>query len=135
MYMKNKKALFEMGTTFWTNPKHPTHPSHLHIVISDPAKNGEEIAVVNVTTLRGEHDAACVLEAGDHRAIRNQSYVPYVRAWVVNLNALTQLLSMGQIHRDVPMGAATLRRIQRGAMDSKATPARVRGLLAEQGLE
>lgn len=133
--MKNKKALFEMGTTFWTNPKHPTHPSHLHIVISDPAKNAEEIAVVNVTTLRGEFDPSCVLEAGDHRAVRSRSFVPYFRAWVVNLNALEQLLGMGQIHRDAPMVGETLRKVQRGARASKATPARVRGLLAEQGLE
>lgn len=132
--MKNSKAPFEMGTTFWTNPKHPTHPSHLHIVISDPAKSADEIAIVNVTTLRGEHDATCILDAGDHRAIRARSFVPYFRAWVVNMNALRQLLDMGQIHRDAPMVGEILKRVQKGAMTSKATPTRVKGLLAEQGL-
>ncbi len=132
--MKSKKAGFEMGTTFWTNPKHPTHPSHLHVVISDPAKNQDEIAIVNITTARGEQDFSCVLEAGEHRAIRGKSYVPYFRAWIVNLNALEQLLAGGQIHRDAPMGPEILKRIQKGAMVSDATPSRVRGVLAEQGL-
>lgn len=132
--MKNRKAAFEMGTTFWTNPKHPTIPSHLHIVISDPAKSAEEIAVVNVTTMRGEHDPSCVLVPGEHRAIRVKSYVPYFRAWVMNLNALEQLLAGGQIHRDAPMGTGVLRRVQAGAMMSAGTPKRVKGILAEQGL-
>jgi hypothetical protein len=132
--MKNKKPTFEMGTTFWTNPKHPTHPSHLHIVISDPAKNTGEIAVVNVTTLRGEFDPSCILEAKCHKAIRVRSFVPYFRAWVVNLNVLTQLFDAGQIHRDDLMSAEMLRRVQQGAMTSKATPIRIKGILAEQGL-
>lgn len=133
--MKNKKQAFEMGTTFWTNPKHPTHPSHLHIIISDPSKNAQEIAVVNVTTLRGEFDPACIIERGDHPKIQQRSFVPYFRAWILNLNALKQLLDGGQIHRSDDMPTEALRRVQQGAMKSKATPARVRGLLAEQGLE
>jgi hypothetical protein len=134
--MKDKKATFEMGTAFWTNPKHPTLPSHLHIVITDPAKSPEEIAVVNVTTVRGdEYDPSCVLLAGDHPAIRHKSYVGYKRGWVVNLNALETLLQAGQIHRTKPdVAPEILKRIQAGAMLSKATPPRIKGLLAEQGL-
>jgi len=132
--MNGKKPVFGMGTTFWTNPKHPSLPSHLHIVISDPAKSPEEIAVVNVTTIRGEHDPSCVLVPGDHPAIRQKSYVGYARGWVVNLNALTMLLNAGQIHRALEMSPKVLARIQAGAMLSQATPKRIKGLLAEQGL-
>jgi hypothetical protein len=134
--MKEKKAAFEMGTAFWTNPKHPSLPSHLHILITDPAKNAEEIGVVNVTTVRGEDfDPSCVLLAGDYHAIQHKSYVGFKRGWVVNLNALETLFQMGQIHRSKPnVSPAVLARIQKGAMESKATPARIKGLLAEQGL-
>lgn len=132
--MKEKKAIFEMGTTFWTNPKHPSLPSHLHIVISSPAKNPGEIAVVNVTTLRGEHDAACILIPGDHPAIGHKSYVGYERGWVLNLNSLTMLFDAAQIHRAPKMAPAVLARVQKGAMASQKTPPRIRGLLAEQGL-
>jgi hypothetical protein len=134
--MKDKKATFEMGTAFWTNPQHPTLPSHLHIVISDPAKNPGEIAVVNVTTVRGDdYDASCVLEPGDHYTIRHKSYVGYRRGWVVNLNALKALFDAGQIHRAKPgLEPEVVKRVQTGAMASKWTPARIKGLLAEQGL-
>jgi hypothetical protein len=134
--MKEKKATFEMGTAFWTNPKHPSLPSHLHILITDPTKNAEEIGVVNVTTVRGEDfDPSCVLLAGDFHAIQHKSYVGYKRGWVLNLNALETLLQMGQIHRaPPPVGPEVLARIHAGAMKSKATPARIKGLLAEQGL-
>lgn len=132
--MNGKKPAFVMGTTFWTNPKHPSLPSHLHIVISDPAKSADEIAVVNVTTIRGEHDPSCVLVPGDHLAIRQKSYVGYARGWVVNLNALMTLFNAGQIHRAHELTPEVLARVQAGAMLSQATPKRIKGLLAEQEL-
>jgi hypothetical protein len=133
--MKEKKPTFVLGTTFWTHPKNPRLPSHLHIVISDPAKSETEIAVVNVTTVRGEeYDPSCVLLPGDHKAIRHESFVGYSRGWVVNLNALKMVFDAGQIHRDEEMRPDVLKRVQQGAMSSKATPARIKGLLAEQGL-
>jgi hypothetical protein len=134
--MNEKKPTFEMGTAFWTNPKNPSLPSHLHIVISDPTKNPGEIAVVNVTTVRSDdYDASCVLLPGDHYTIQHKSYVGYRRGWVVNLNALKTLFDAGQIHRTKPgFAPEVLARVQAGAMASKWTPPRIKGLLAEQGL-
>src|SRR5262245_48576590 len=128
---------YPMGMTFWTNPKHPTLASHLHVVISDPRKSATEIAVVNAATVRQgeEFDAACVLNPGDHRGITRASYMVYWRAWVVNANAIKALVDAGQIHTDQPMPADALKRIQDGAMKSAfkgGAPKRVRGLLAEQ---
>lgn len=130
----NEKKTFQMGTTFWTNPKHPTIPSHLHIVISDPFKNEGEIAIVNVTTIRGEHDDSCILIPGDHPRIQHPSYVGYARGWIVNLNSLVMLMDAMQIHRSPRMDLAVVARVQKGAMKSPKTPPRIKGLLAEQGL-
>lgn len=134
--MNEKTGTFTMGTAFWTNPKNPGLPSHLHIVISDPTKNAAEIAVVNVTTVRGEdYDASCILMPGDHYTIRHKSYVGYRRGWVLNLNALKQVFEVGQIHRTKPgFSPELVARVQKGAMASRWTPARIKGLLAEQGL-
>lgn len=132
--MNGKRPTFQLGTTFWTNPKHPHLPSHLHLVISDPSKNAGEIAVVNVTTLRNEYDPSCILAPGDHPAIRHESFVGYKRGWVVNLNALKMLLDAAQIHRALELSPAVLVRVQKGAMASPKTPPRIKGLLAEQGL-
>lgn len=138
--MRNeKREMWPMGTVFWTNPKHPTIPSHLFVVISDPAKNGNEIVTVHLTTAKDDmwFDPACVLQRGDHDAIGRPTYARYQHAWVVNGNALRTLSEAGQIHRhsrEVMVQPEVLKRLQKGAMGSKRTPARVKGILAEQGL-
>ncbi len=133
---QEKREMWRMGTAFWTNPK-SSLPSHLHVVLSDPPKDAERIVVVNATTIRDEFDASCVLKTGDHDAIRQPSYMEYRRAWVVNLNALAQLSEGGQIHRHLSekvVRPEVLKRMQKGAMASPKTPAKVKGILAEQGL-
>lgn len=52
--------------------------SHLFIVISDPNPN-DEVLVVNVSTLRNpaKADPACIVNAGEHSAIKDKSFIFY----------------------------------------------------------
>jgi hypothetical protein len=55
--------------------------SHLFIVMSDPDSN-DEVLVVNVSTLHNSEkaDRACILDAGEHPAIKTRSFIPYYYA-------------------------------------------------------
>ena len=72
--------MVSMGQTYF-RVKGPTWNRHLHMIVSDPRQNANEVVMVNMTSIKkGEyHDTACVLQVGDHEAVTTPSYITYQR--------------------------------------------------------
>ena len=108
---------------------------HLWVVVSDPAKDSQRVLIVNMTTVRNRfHDPACVLNAGDHREVKHQTYMNYRDSRIVRNSALEAQLSTGQIAVNEKVSECVLDRIRRGAASSDYIPMAHRELLVEQGL-
>ena len=109
---------------------------HVYFVISDPSKNRNQVARVNMTSVRGyqDEDLTCILEPGDHETVEHSSWIFYRRASSVPLKHITDQQMRGEIEI---MGSICsedlLKRLQDGAFRSKVTPKDVKALLREQG--
>src|SRR5262245_1855895 len=115
-----------MAATFFNDPRSMGGKHHLYVVISDPAKNAKEIALVNVTTIWPgvEHDKSCTFTGGEHRHIWKPSWVRYELGRIVPDSELQALLKARLIHLSDPVTPAVLKRIQEGALRSDRTPIR-----------
>jgi hypothetical protein len=82
----------------------PTGPGgdHLHIVLNDPkqfAGYGSHpcVVLVNVSTLRAgiSHDPTCILSAGCHPFVKDESYVVYRSARIEQASHVLLLVRQG----------------------------------------
>ena len=71
---------------------------HLKIIVSDPAKDFDNLLIVSVTTFReGKfHDPSCFLNPGDHPFIKHKSYVAFQHAKTRSNTDLNSLLGSGR---------------------------------------
>ncbi len=106
---------------------------HLWVVISDPAKNPENVLFVNFSTDRGL-DPSCILHPGDHRFVRRRTCVVYRRARVERNADLDCLLASGRLVLDDPVSGKVLERIRQGAAVSEFMPLGSLRILIDQGL-
>lgn len=105
---------------------------HLWFLISDAA--AETVVIVNVSSIKGAHDSACVVQAGEHPFVTHPSFVYYadaICAQRVKLEAL--LLSLRPQDRHESASPVLLRRMQEGVMKGDCEP-RCRRILLDQGL-
>ena len=106
---------------------------HLWVVVSDPQLDQNRVLIVNLTTVRRDHDPACVLNAGDHSFVKHASYMRYSGSQIVSARDLDQKLSAGQIILEGKVSAQVLQRIRTGAAASEFIPIENLRLLQEQG--
>jgi hypothetical protein len=106
---------------------------HLHIVMNDPVyfpESGvEAVLLVNVTSVRGAHDDACVLSPGCHPFVRYQSFVSYRHAAIVSAVKLSNEIANGDISTDSPVDEELFGSIRAGFEKSKFVTPKVRRFL------
>ena len=55
---------------------------HLLILLTDPFGPAKQVLLVPICSVRGVHDNSCLLVAGDHEFIKQESFVSYALARV-----------------------------------------------------
>ena len=96
-----------------------SYDSHLWIVISDPAKDPEQVVLVNFTKHRADKDQACVVECGDHPFIKQRTCVEYRRARMLSVKTLQTFLDSGLMVSHKPASPDLLARIRAGVPRSR----------------
>jgi hypothetical protein len=94
-------------------------------VVSSVATEADEVAIVNLTTLRPGHDPSCVVLAGEHSFVRHDSFVFYRGARMQPEAPLHRARDRGDLRQLEPISEAVLRRVQGGALASRFTPREV----------
>jgi len=108
--------------------------SHLWVVVSDPAKDAEQVLIVNMTTVRRFHDPACVLNVGDHPFVKHPTYMNYRESRIVTNSELDAQLAGGQIILEDRVDESIFQRIRDGAGISDYIPLGNLQVLIDQGL-
>ena len=126
---------FSKGDTF-LNEEIGRLKAHLWVILSDPNLNSDKIVLVNFTTIRGfdYEDLSCVLNVGEHRFIRHDTYVSYKDAIIVNLNNLEELKRSNSITLHDACEDGLLKKILDGAEKTLFLKLEIYGILEEQGL-
>lgn len=107
------------GMSFWRKDPY-SGKEHLYFVISDVCEIDGNVLAVNMTTfykLDGS-DLSCVLDVGEHPAIKRKSYIAYSRATVFKGVKIIQSIFNKEMRKDIFIGQELLRKIQLGAKKS-----------------
>ena len=70
---------------------------HLWIVISDPVQEPERFLIVNFTSWNRRHDPACLVKAGEHPFVVQDTCVNYPRALEMYASQYEEFISRGLI--------------------------------------
>ena len=112
-------GLIALGTTL--RCKLP--PCHIWIVLSDPARTGGRIVIVNFTTLRENTvDVACILVPSDYPLLKHPSTVAFSRHRSGVASALEAAVHRSEFAVLQPVSPAVLRRILDAARVSPQLP-------------
>ena len=125
--------MFRQGDTFWI-PSSDSGIEHLHVIISNPEINHEDIVVVPLTTRETWVEETCVLYVGDHPAIKHDTCVDYRRADIVSAIKLDAALTKQQIRKNDTVSSEILKDILSGANETRFLPGRCDRVLSEQKL-
>jgi hypothetical protein len=105
-----------LGTTLRCN----LPPRHIWVVLSDPARTGGDILMVNLTTLTEDCvDDVCVLRPTDYPLLTHATTVAYSRAQAGPVSALEAQVQQGSFSIITPLPAAALREVVQGAQISR----------------
>lgn len=117
------------GDTFYN--LNPGSLRHLWVVVSRPAPTGE-VVIFNFTTWHAGDDESCVIEPGDHPAVRHRTVIAYRRGRLLSEKTLAELKRISCYSAGVPVSPELLARIHRGALASPFTPQKLQALIQEQ---
>lgn len=108
---------------------HMPHPGqkipHLWIIVADPDSNGNAV-MVNVTTQVDGSDTTVILRKGDHPYILHDSVIYFADAHFVELENLECGIEAKLCHQCDPCSEELLARIQKGMLESKFTPNKIK---------
>ena len=108
----------------------PSGPSgtHLHFILLGPVVlenygRMNQVCMVNITSIREgiPHDAACVLDIGDHPFIQHQSYVAYRHMRIDRCTHVEEMVNRLAWKSHTPCSAELLQRLIDGVCKSKLT--------------
>lgn len=94
--------------------------SHLYIVIAILSE--DEVLWVSVTTQRDNSDTSCILRAGDHPFIKNDSVVNYRDADRKSADNLKEGIKRGLISPRPPLTNEVFERVKEGAKGAYFMP-------------
>jgi hypothetical protein len=120
----------DAGTTFTLT----AHDVHLWVVLSDPKKDQDNVLIVNLTTLDGRKEKACVLKRGDHPWVRHDTCVNYGDSKVTTLAQLLAAKDGGALKVGEAVSSTLLKRMRDGALASERMPLDNADVLINQGL-
>ena len=119
----------KQGDAFlWTGV---TNDAHLWIVLSDPARNPDELVIVSVSTWEEGAPEECTFRKGEHPFFRKDlSYVAFHRALLISAREFAK-----QKREDmVPLPPELVKRILEGADRTEVMPRKCKRVLQDQGL-
>ncbi|MBI2926215.1 MAG: hypothetical protein HYY24_10985 [Verrucomicrobia bacterium] len=97
--------------------------AHVHMVVSEPFGPTEQVVIVNWTTLDEQCvDDACLLQPGDHPALRHTSSVAYSMAQLWRIARIAFAIDNGLLVELEPLSPSVLKRIITGASASPEFP-------------
>jgi hypothetical protein len=117
----------ELGTTFLPD----VAGSHLHVVVSDPQRDPENVLLVSLTTERDYKDRACVLPRGVHPWVTHATCVAYYRMRIVKLRELYAGKDAGAFRIQDPASPAMVKAIQEGLERSTQIKNQIKTLALE----
>jgi hypothetical protein len=120
------------GDTF--RPADRSVDIHLWVIISDPEQNPSQVLIVSLTSYNPKKEAACLLDAGDHRSLTHETCVAYNLANAPSLSQLERARDLGKLIPDHPVSEEVLARIRGGAALSTKLSIEHYELLDSQGL-
>lgn len=101
---------------------------------SGKRRDAKQVLLVNMTSVRPSfHDAACVINSGEHPFVKHATYMNYRDSKIVANSDLDQRLSAGQIILEDKVSDGLLQRIREGAAQSEFIPLQNKQLLIDQG--
>lgn len=121
------------GVTFHA-PNGNNSSKHLMILMAGP--DGDmRVAVTSVTTDRNTRatDNSCILLPADHRFIKHRSYVSYVHAEFMTVEAISRGLDKGLLGLDETLAPEVTARVVQGALASNRTPLDVQHFVQTYG--
>jgi len=124
----------EIGDTFQLRNRSTDIDTHLHIIISDPAQNPNQIVTANFTKWRADKDQSCIVDVGEHPFLKVRSCVDYRRDRLISLNLYEQCMRSGDLVSHDPVCKGLLKRILDGAGISPYISFGSRKILVDQGL-
>lgn len=108
--------------------------SHLHIILTNPSNfesyKPNQCISVNITSVKSTpYDVTCVLKAGCHPFIKQDSYVAYRHTRIDPESHLKELVEAGYFIPKDPIGSELLEVIKKGLKDSAHTPRYLKNLI------
>lgn len=103
---------------------------HLFILLTDPCPESDGgdkcVLMVSLSSVRPPmpYDSTCILRAGDHPFVKNDSYVVYQRSRIEAANKLLDGVKQGVLIPQQTMDATVFARICKGLEESQLTPAK-----------
>jgi hypothetical protein len=105
---------------------------HLHIVLNDPVHYPEAgydgCLLVNISSMKSHrpYDASCILEAGEHPFIKQQSFVVYKEAVIKNSEDLSTFVETGEFSTRDPVSEAIFERVMAGFQISRRVTPKIK---------
>jgi hypothetical protein len=122
------------GDTFFAPWPEPDGMYHLFFVVSDPARDRNQVLVVPMMTWADYRESICILEPGDHRFVRHTSYIDYGCAEVATATYIEKRIDSSEFRTHDPASPDLLARIRAGAGRSDFLKLGFRDILEEQDL-
>jgi len=108
-----------------SGPPNDLARKHLFIVLTDPCPSRGDVLLVNVPTIRRNHDPACRLFAGDHPFLKHDSFVEYAMARIELAQGIATAVATGRMIPRDDLDGAVFARVCNGLTTSRFTKPRV----------
>ena len=122
----------QAGDTFYL--PHQAADGHLWVILSDPVLNADRVLFVSMTSYNIDKEAVCLIQAGEHPRVTQQTCINYQITRHATLASLNQLRDSGVIRVQPPVSVELLGRIRIGTALSRRIAFEHIELLDEQGL-
>lgn len=102
-----------------------TDPDKMHLFFICTNKcDADQVLLVNLTSIRDgvPHDNTCEINVGDHRWVKEPSYIKYDRAQIFDVDTIGNQIAAGKFIPQNLTVPAVMRRICAGIMASPLTP-------------
>lgn len=123
-------AIAKKGTLLIVSgPKHDPDRKHLHVICTDPDKDGNVLIVGICSVTKAPYDTTCVLQPHEHEFLKHDSYVLYANATLVSVDNLHRGIEANAIVVHQDMNGQTFLRVRNGVCRSKHTPRKIKKYL------
>lgn len=128
--------LFRRGTLLIpSGPEHDRERLHLHVICTDPDREGLQLVVPVCSMPAGAFDGTCTLSPHEHRFIRKPSYVNYRDIEVVGHDDLVSGVEEELFMPRPDLNPQAFLKVVRGITASRRTPYLYKAFFVERSVE